>query len=186
MARDRFFPFSDFFARLDDRSYANNAAIGFFFLNVLVLIFDVLEDLDGGQIFYSLLQTTNFSFQIAFGIPILLKVTSLCPKARIALLKTSFSLGNYSYAMGCIGVFFLFSTALLLIVPTFYPVTLANMNFTCVVVAFITLLSYLNWEIDAKYQFRGPKRPDDDVDYQYYVALDDNDGRSSYVSSPLD
>ena len=186
MARDHFFPFSAFFSKLDDRSYANNAAIGFFFLNVIVLTFDVLEDLDGGQIFYSLLQTTNFSFQISFGIPILLKITSLCPKARIALLQTSFSLGPWSYAMGCVACFFLFSTALLLLLPTFYPVTLANMNFTCVVVAFLSFLGYLNWEFNAKYQFQGPKRPDDDVDYQYYMTLDDNnDSSSSLVSSPL-
>ena len=183
LAKDGFFPYSGFFEKLDERTYAANATLLFFFLAAIILALDVVEDLDGnGQIFYSILQTTNFAFQVSFGIPILLKVTRPCPFAVDALQKATFYMGNWSFGMGCVAAFFLFSTAVMLNVPTMYPVTAESMNYTSVVVVVIVLLGWLNWEFNAKFEFKGPKRTDDDIDHQYYTALYGGEDEGSEVA----
>jgi len=185
LARDSFFPLSEWWMELDSRQFAANASLLTFLLSASVLAFDVLEDLDGGQIFYSILQTQNFSFQVAFGIPVFLKVTSMCPIAAKTLQKSAFSLRGWSFPLGFVASFFLFSTAILLNVPTTYPITLEKMNFTSVVIAFIALLGYLNWECYAKYHFRGPRRIDDDPDVQYYMDIGDTDTSIMAGGSPV-
>ena len=180
LSKDGFFPYSAFFEKLDERTYAANATLLFFFLAAMILALDVVEDLDGnGQIFYSILQTTNFAFQVSFGTPILLKITRPCPFAIEAIKNSHFYLGNWSFVMGCVAVFFLFSTAVMLNIPTMYPVTGESMNYTSVVVAVLVLLGWLNWEFNAKYTFKGPKRTDDDIDHQYYAPLPGGDDDTS-------
>jgi hypothetical protein len=57
-----------------------------------------------------------------------------------------------------------------LTLPTLlYHVAVLNMNYTCVIAAFVMLLGELNWEFNCKYHFKGPKRSDSDVDYNYYT-----------------
>ena len=185
LALDSFFPFSEYWIELDSRSFAANAALLTFLLSACILAFDVLEDLDGGQIFYSILQTQNFSFQVAFGIPVFLKVTCMCPVAARTIQKSAFSLQGWSFPLGCVASFFLFSTSILLNVPTNYPITLEKMNFTSVVIAFIVLLGYINWECYAKYHFTGPKRPLDDMDLQYYMEIGDSDSAVHVRGPPV-
>jgi hypothetical protein len=78
-----------------------------------------------------------------------------------------FSLGDgWSFAVTAVSVVWLLGTAVLMLLPTVRPITAGNMNYTSVIAAGVFLLGTLNWELNTKTHFRGPKRSDDDDEEQ--------------------
>ena len=181
LAKDNFFPYSTtIFAKLNDNHYPFYSMLLFFIMTIFIFILDMIENADGANdtdvqhmAFTSVLQTSNFAFQLSFGIPILLKITYISQMAQKSIEKAYFYLGPvWSIILGWIAIIWLFSTAILLLLPTLYPLTVLNMNYTIIVISVLVLFGFINWEchcINSK--FKGPKRLDDDVNYHFYTSL---------------
>lgn len=73
------------------------------------------------------------------------------------------TLGRWSNPLCYIGSIWLFATSCLLFLPIEGPVTYANMNWLCVVVAGVSAASAVNWLFNSRYHFVGPKRYDQQV-----------------------
>ena len=176
LVKDRLLPWSEgYLDHLDASLYPVYCMVTFCVATAFVLL-GVLIESENGDIavggthlaFFAILQTCNFAFQVSFGIPIFLKITFICPMASRAISKATWYLENASVPLGWIAFIWLALTAVLELLPMKFPVTAVNMNYTIVIVAFVTLLGELNWELNCRYHFRGPKRSDDDVDYAFH------------------
>ena len=106
-------------------------------LTSFVLLGELIESQDGDitvggshMAFFSIIQTCNFAFQVSFAIPILLKITCICPMASRALTKGGGYLESASFPLGIIAFSWLALTALLELLPMKFPVTATNMNYT--------------------------------------------------------
>ena len=176
LAKDRLLPWSEgYLDCLDATLYPVYCMILFCVATAVVLLGVLIESENGDMTvggshlaFFAILQTCNFAFQVSFGIPIFLKITYICPMASRAISKATWYLEEASVPLGWIAFIWLALTAVLELLPMKFPVTAANMNYTVVIVAFVMLLGELNWELNCRYHFRGPKRSDDDADYEFY------------------
>ena len=138
LAKDNLLPMSaSWFNQLDASLYPSSAMILFCFLTSLVLLGELIESEDGDitvggshMAFFSIIQTCNFAFQVSFAIPILLKITCICPMAYRALSKSGWYLESASFPLGIIAFSWLALTALLELLPMKFPVTASNMNYT--------------------------------------------------------
>jgi len=91
---------------------------------------------------------------VSYAIPILLRVTA----ARTSFRTADFSLGRWSILCGWLSGVWLMATSLIFFLPTTWPITGANMNYACVVVAAFALVGGVYWVVAARHFFQGPPR----------------------------
>jgi len=184
LCRDNAFPFSETLAVVYEPTKSP--------LNVLIFIFFfdsclILFALGSTTAFYNIVGMSNFGFQLSYAIPIVLQIfASPDSHSSRAIRSCEMYFGDtMSPLMRVISAIWLLSTCVILLFPTQYPVTVANMNYTCVVVLSICVVGHVNWILNAKFKFRGPKRIDDytrtdtddnniDNKYEYSNAKDEN------------
>ena len=155
--RDRAFPFADFFGRVDPIFKSPIAAIMF------VALFDCLIQLlplnaAGLTAFNAIVGISTVGFQVSYAIPILLKVVYNPPTFPV----TKHGLGALSLPCGIISGCWLIGSACFFFLPTSYPIEWtgpeANMNWVFAVVSGLAVLSTINWLLNSRYHFKGPKR----------------------------
>jgi hypothetical protein len=104
-----------------------------------------------------ILSTAAVAYQFAFGIPILIKVFFMSPHAKEKIKKSSFYLGDSSVAMGHVALWWQSVTSLILMLPTLFPVTGDNFNYSSVIITFVMVVGAINWEFNARHYFKGAK-----------------------------
>jgi len=67
----------------------------------------------------------------------------------------------FSRPLGLFSTIWLLGTSCLFFLPEVHPVTKDTMNWTIVVVAGFTMIGTVNWFVNARYTFRGPKRAEE-------------------------
>jgi len=150
LLRDDCLPFSSFWSKLDETTKAPIRAYILLYLFDLLLLFIPLLNITA---FDSLVGISTIAYSLSYAIPILIKVLY----HRVNFENNNVSLGRYSTFVNILALFWLFSTSIILCIPRKYPVTLANFNWTPVVLLGFTFLFMLHWFIYAQYHFKGPE-----------------------------
>jgi amino acid transporter len=167
--RDRVFPFADFFSQVNPTLQSPIAAILF------VAVFDSVIQLlplnaAGLTAFNAIVGISTVGFQISYAIPILLKVVYNPTTFPL----TEHGLGALSIPCGIISSVWLIGSACFFFLPTNYPIqwtgSSSNMNWVFAVVTGLALLATINWQLNSKHHFKGPKR------IQETIILDDVHG----------
>jgi amino acid transporter len=89
---------------------------------------------------------------IAYAIPIFLRL-----RAGDSFQRGPWHLGRWSRPVGMVAVVWVCIISVLFILPTVFPVTLGNLNYTVVAVAAVGLGTGIWWLVSARHWFRGPK-----------------------------
>jgi amino acid transporter len=89
---------------------------------------------------------------IAYGIPILLRLI-----AGDRFQRGPWHLGRWSRPIGVIAVTWIAIISILFVLPTVFPPTLANLNYTIVAVGVVVAGSGLGWLLSARKWFKGPR-----------------------------
>ena len=168
-------PYGDFFSVVDEDSGVPVRAMLLLAAMTSVLLLLPLMSAQGATAFYTIVEVSSFAFQISIGIPIFLKVFFLCPYAEQALRIAPFSLGHWSWYFGSVAFPYQIAVATILLLPTLSPVDALNFNYTSAVAGIVIILGTVNWELNSKFHFKGPKRSDDDM-YEDGDAYDDRMG----------
>jgi len=153
MARDGAFPFSSTIHYIYPRTKSPFGAI---LLTLAADIVLILTNLGASEAFIAITSIAVIGYQISYSIPVLMRVTV----AKKTFHQCEFNLGPYSIVLGWITAFWLISTSILFFLPTVYPVTVENMNYTIVMAGGVSLISIVHWFVSARHWFKGPKRVD--------------------------
>lgn len=92
--------------------------------------------------------------ECSYILPIFLRLTV----ARKWFKKGPFHLGRFSVVIGWIGVVWGCFISVVLILPTYYPVTKDNMNYAILMLGGTILLAMVAWIVSARTWFKGPVR----------------------------
>lgn len=157
LARDNAFPCSSLFSELSPvyKSPVNALIVVCALDSVLQLL--PLDEENGTIVFTTIVGLCNVGFQLSYAIPIFLKVyynPSHFP-------RTECDLGIWSRPFGSISCMWLLATSALLFFPDTYPVELKTMNWLFVIFIFVFTIGAINWRLNSRYRFTGPKRLED-------------------------
>lgn len=175
MARDNAIPFSAFLYKISLGSKAP--------LRIIALVFLI----DAGLVLIALVNTTAFAaivgvstvgYQVSYAIPIFLRATH----SRQTFVQNYFSLGRFSIPVACVAAVWLLFTSVLFFLPSQYPITAQNMNYTCVVVAGFAAISVFYWLVSARHNFVGPKRIASDGKQNQRQQSQQQEGRALQVT----
>lgn len=89
---------------------------------------------------------------VAYGIPILLRL-----RAGDNFKPGPWNLGRWSRIIGTIAVVWIGIISILFVLPTIFPVTLGNLNYTIVAVGVVAIGTTVWWLASAKNWFKGPR-----------------------------
>ena len=89
---------------------------------------------------------------VAYGIPILLRL-----RAGNAFERGPWHLGRWSRVVGTIAVVWIVIISILFILPTAFPITGTNFNYTIVAFAVVLGATTIWWMVSAKNWFKGPR-----------------------------
>ena len=89
---------------------------------------------------------------IAYGIPVLLRL-----RAGDSFQRGPWHLGRWSRLVGTIAVVWIAIISVLFVLPTIFPVTLGNFNYTIVAVGVVAVGTTIWWMVSAKNWFTGPR-----------------------------
>lgn len=156
LMRDRAFPFGEQISRVNSVTKSPMWCVIFAFVVDSLLLLLPLGN-EGRVAFYAILGLCTLGFQVSYAIPIFLKIIY----APADFPKTPFDLGALSRPMGVIASLWLLGTSSIFFLPNVYPVTELNMNWLCVVVGGTFVLCSLNWILNSRFHFKGPKRYSD-------------------------
>ena len=153
LMRDNALPYGQFFSRVHPTLRSPINAL-FFVCFIACLILLLPLDDNGTIAFYSIIGISTVGFQVSYAIPIFLKAYYQPSYFPI----TPFNLGKFSFPMAVISTSWLLGTCCIFFLPTSYPVDSTNMNWVVVVVTGAMFLCGLNWVLNSRFHFRGPKR----------------------------
>jgi choline transport protein len=148
MARDKAFPFSDYFSKINQRFLMPLRAM------MAVLVVDVLVGLlvlGSDLAFYAIISGGGVTLQLSYCIPILCVVfrgRSILPA------RPNFDLGKWGYAVNIISLLWSVIVVLFYCFPQFVPVVgeIANMNWATAILAGVVVFSGIYWA------FKGRKK----------------------------
>ncbi|KAE9373526.1 amino acid permease [Stipitochalara longipes BDJ] len=151
-ARDGGLPVSRFFARV--HPHLDLPLNALYLTVVLVVIFGCIF-LGSSSAFNAIISASVVALGVSYGIPIAIN----CIRGRKMLPESRpFKLpGPFGWVANLIGLAYVIVTTILFLFPPDLPVTGSNMNY-CVVVFFIILvISIVQWFVDGKKNFTGPR-----------------------------
>lgn len=153
LARDEALPWSDILTYVDP--YFKSPICSIVFPAIIGVVLNMLPfTTEGAMAFFSIVGLSTIGYQVSYGIPIMLKVLYNPPDFPL----TTMSLGDWSHPLGILSCTWLLASSFLFFIPMSAPVTLSNMNWLCVVAAITIVIGWLNWIVNARYTFKGPKR----------------------------
>ncbi len=157
LMRDKAFAYSEFWGAV--HPYFQTPVNAIFFVCMFDMLIQLLPLIPNGgdTAFNSIVSLSTISFQVSYGMPILLKLIYQ-PKS---FPMTSMSLGVWSIPCGIASCLWLFGTACFLFFPTEAPVVESTMNWVIVVLAGCVIILAINWVVNSQYTFTGPRRHED-------------------------
>jgi len=186
LARDKVFPFSEWMATVHPtlKSPVNVLFVIWFLDSCLICL-----QLGSEVAFLSITGITVIGFQVSYGIPILLKLIfhNEYFKDQVKFPPTSpeVDLGLFwSRVLGVISSVWLFGTSCIFFLPQegpFSAIDEQNMNWSIVIVSGFVFLGIVNWILNARFFYEGPKRL---MDMETYTQLRTTSGNVNAV--PLD
>ena len=141
MARDKAFPFSDYFSKINQRFMMPLRAM------MAVLVVDVLVGLlvlGSDLAFYAIISGGGVTLQLSYCIPILCVV---CRGRSILPVRPNFDLGRWGYTVNVISLLWSIIVVLFYVFPQFVPVVgeIANMNWAIAIIAGVIVFSGIYW-----------------------------------------
>jgi choline transport protein len=149
MARDKAFPFSDYFSKINQRFLMPLRAM------MAVLVVDVLVGLlvlGSDLAFYAIISGGGVTLQLSYCIPILCVVfrgRSILPA------RPNFDLGKWGYAVNIISLLWSVIVVLFYCFPQFVPVVgeIANMNWATAILAGVVVFSGIYWAFKGRKEY---------------------------------
>ncbi|KXT12562.1 hypothetical protein AC579_2094 [Pseudocercospora musae] len=151
-ARDGGLPFSRFFARVHKKLDVPLESLG---LTVLVVLIFGCIFLGSTSAFNAIVSASVVALGVSYGIPI----TINCLRGRKQLPPTrTFVLPEwFGWSVNVMGIAFVIVTTVLFVFPPELPVTGNNMNYCIVVFAIVFIISMIQWFVDGRKNYTGPK-----------------------------
>ena len=149
MARDRAFPFSDYFSKINPHFLMPLRAM------MAVLVVDVLVGLlvlGSDLAFYAIISGGGVTLQLSYCIPILCVV---CRGRSILPARPNFDLGKWGYAVNIISLLWSVIVVLFYCFPQFVPVVgeIANMNWATAILAGVVVFSGIYWAFKGRKEY---------------------------------
>ena len=149
MARDRAFPYSNYFAQVNKRlQMPLRAMMGFIVLNLLT----GLLVLGSSLAFYAIISGGGVALQISYCVPILCVVL----RGRHHLPpRPNFDLGRWGYAINISSLLWSIVVILFYIFPQYVPVVgaIQNMNWAIVILAGVVAFGGLYWIFKGRHEY---------------------------------
>jgi amino acid transporter len=102
--------------------------------------------------YFAVISIAVIGLYIAYGIPIFLRL-----RAGDSFKPGPWNLGRWSRPIGIIAVAWICLISILFVLPTVFPVTLGNFNYTIVAFAVVLGGTSIWWVVSAKNWFKGPR-----------------------------
>ncbi|KAK5116433.1 hypothetical protein LTR62_007980 [Meristemomyces frigidus] len=163
-ARDGGLPFSRFFARVHPKLDVPLEALGL--TNLVVLIFGLIF-LGSSSAFNAIVSASVVALGLSYGIPVainLLRGRKMLPSTRHFILPEWFA-----WFANILGVAYVVLTTVLFVFPPALPVTGSSMNYCVVAFGIVLLISMIQWFVDGRKNYKGPKV---ELDDQVLTAVD--------------
>jgi len=163
-ARDGGLPFSKVFARVHPKLDVPLEALGFTI--VVVVVFGLIF-LGSTSAFNAIISASVVALGLTYGIPVAIN----CLRGRKMLpANRPFKMPEpLAWFANLLGVAFVIITTVLFVFPPILPVTGSNMNYCIVAFAIVIIISMIQWFIDGRKNYTGPKI---DLDESVLEALD--------------
>lgn len=149
MARDRAFPFSNYFAHVSKRfTMPLRAMIGVIVINLLVGLLVLGSDLA----FYAIISGGGVALQVSYCVPILCVVL----RGRKHLPpRPHFDLGRWGYAINIVSLLWSIIVLLFYIFPQYVPVVgdIANMNWAIAILGGVGLFGGIYWLLKGRHEY---------------------------------
>ena len=163
-ARDRGLPFSKFFARVHPKLDVPLESLGL--TNLVVLIFGCIF-LGSSSAFNAIVSASVVALGLSYGIPVAINVLRgrrMLPATRAFILPEWFA-----WFANLLGIAYVILTTVLFVFPPDLPVTGSNMNYCIVAFGIVIIISMIQWFVDGRKNFTGPKV---ELDEQVLTAVD--------------
>jgi amino acid transporter len=102
--------------------------------------------------YFAVISIAVIGLYVAYAIPIFLRL-----RAGDRFQRGPWHLGRWSRPIGIVAVTWVSIISILFVLPTIFPPTLANLNYTIVAVAVVGLGTGIWWAVSARHWFHGPK-----------------------------
>lgn len=151
-ARDGGLPFSKFFMRVHPKLDVPLEALG---LTIVVVVVFGLIDLGSTSAFNAIISASVVALGLTYGIPVLIN----CMRGRRMLPESrAFVMPEWlAWSANIIGIVYVILTTVLFVFPPDLPVTGDNMNYCIVAFAIVLLISMIQWFVDGRKNYKGPK-----------------------------
>ncbi|KAK4545350.1 hypothetical protein LTR36_003530 [Oleoguttula mirabilis] len=169
-ARDRGLPFSRFFARIHPKLDVPLEALGV--TNVVVIILGFIF-LGSSSAFNAITSASVVALNLSYGIPVMINVIRgrrMLPPTRHFILPEWFA-----WIANLVGIAWVILTTVLFVFPPELPVTGTNMNYCIVAFAIVLIISVVQWFVDGRKNYHGPKL---ELDAPVLTATETRDFRS--------
>jgi choline transport protein len=147
MARDRGFPFSDYFSAVSKRFgiplRAMCAVIGIMLVVGLIVLGNELA-------FQSIISGGGVSLQLGYVTPV---IVVLIRGRKVLPPRPYFDLGRWGYAINIISVCWSLLIISMYLAPLYIPVTVEWMNYSCLIVGATIIFAGLHWVISARHKY---------------------------------
>ncbi|KAK0826559.1 hypothetical protein LTR03_017165 [Friedmanniomyces endolithicus] len=156
-ARDGGLPFSRFFARVHPKLDVPLESLAL--TNLVVLIFGLIF-LGSSSAFNAIVSASVVALGLSYGIPVAincLRGRKMLPATRHFILPEWFG-----WFANLLGVSYVLLTTVLFVFPPGLPVTGSSMNYCIVAFGIVLMISMIQWFVDGRKNFTGPKVELDD------------------------
>ncbi len=154
MARDRGFVFSDYFSKVHPTTREPvRLVVGIFFVCSLFVLLPLIGTM---IIFNAVTALAAIGASLSYS-------TALVLRAMVGsdFATADFSLGKFGTLAALLGAFWFIGTSIFLFLPTQYPVTAANFNYSVAMLLLVMMVAAIYWFTYANKKFLGPKRKED-------------------------
>ncbi|KAF2466342.1 amino acid permease, partial [Lindgomyces ingoldianus] len=150
-ARDGGLPASRFFAKVHPK--LGQPLNSLLLTTILVIIFGCIF-LGSSSAFNAIISASVVALGVSYAIPVAIN----CLQGRKKLPPRAFVLPNaFAWFANLLGIAYVIVTTVLFVFPPELPVTASNMNYCIVAFAIILIISTVQWFVDGRKNFTGPR-----------------------------
>ena len=163
-ARDGGLPFSRIFARVHPKLDVPLESLG---LTILVVVVFGCIFLGSSSAFNAIVSASVVALGLTYGIPVAINVLrgrKMLPSTRYFQMPEPLA-----WFANLLGIAYVILTTVLFVFPPVLPVTGSNMNYCIVAFAIVIIISMIQWFVDGKKNYSGPKI---DIDHTILTATE--------------